>query len=490
MATTDIPIHLDINQDRANRRRSNSQSQVVATPKISGIKSRDPGNLNPANLNPGSGPTKRKQVQYFVTLTSLNDTFVTRHISVPYFPDTRKLGRPTGSKIKPDVTNGFFDSRVLSRNHAIMYIDPASGKLMLKDLGSSNGTYVNNVKLDTDAVEIKMGDNICFGFNIQVGINHKQISCKVENISIMNDVTPKGFDNVISPADSAEFKHYQYIQDLYNKISIHNRKKDLKETSKKSINFESALFSDINPEIEENLLGLHTKANNGIFKNSGSSTSTNLENSISQLINCSAKLKQQTNSLVAMESFLSSYKSKLDKLNDEYIEQQINKKFNRLNDEISNEKSLNEKLMSEFKYFRDDNFKKLKKLEEKIYLLKDEKLQLNKKIKQLDNEIDLINVNTSSLKPPNETRKLSLSEVEDEVKESETKELTETDLLKLLGIETSADSTDLSLTDTKADQDRLAQIDEDTDLRYQHNYAFLAVLGLIFAYMIHHSVSQ
>lgn len=396
---------------RNNRRRSNSRSQVVATPNLSsfGVQglaangSVRETNENNNLFNEFSGdsspihpkmavedPKKRKQVQYFVTLSSLNETFAQKHLSVPYYPDTRKLGRPTGAKIKPDVTNGFFDSRVLSRNHAAMYVDGNSGKLMLKDLGSSNGTFVNDRKLDTEPVEIKVGDDICFGFNIQVGINHKQINAKVENINVMNDILkPSGGSSEFQLSknmDPAEYKHYQYIQELYNKVKA--SAEDEKTIDKKShqrgdASFETALFSDVNPDIEENLLGLYTKANNGIFKNSGTSSTSKLESSINILVNCLTRIKQQNNSLSSLEEFLESYKSKLNDLNDSYLKHQYDTKLSETIELIEQEKSSQEKLKAELKVVKDENYKKTKKLEEKVFKLKDDKQSLNKQITEL-----------------------------------------------------------------------------------------------------------
>lgn len=450
MSKTDIRINLDLSTDRldvltpfmddvsnkqksltnnsqsqsialkSNRRRSNSQSQVVSTPNLTGLNERSNNSSRDIVI------PKRKQVQYFVTLVSLNDTFVTRHISIPYFPETRKLGRPSGTKVKPDVTNGFFDSRVLSRNHAIMYVDPTNSKLMLKDLGSSNGTFVNNKKLETEPVEIKLGDNICFGFNIQVGISHKQINCKVENINIMSDlVSSKDQDLLNSPIDSVEYKHYQFIQDLYNKISIQNRKSELNESSKKSVNFETALFSDINPEIEENLLGLHTRANNGIFKNSGTSSSIKLENSMNLLIDCFTKLKQQNHSLNSIETFLVNYSKKLQQINEKYLNEQMEAQYKELNDKLSQQELERDKLITDFEKFRSENFKKIKKFEEKIYTLNSEKQKLNKTINELTEKLEeqqkkdnmsspLAPEANESSEPSTPNKKLSLNDLDDQ----------------------------------------------------------------------------
>ncbi|ODQ80171.1 hypothetical protein BABINDRAFT_35456, partial [Babjeviella inositovora NRRL Y-12698] len=120
---------------------------------------------------------------YILTLTSLNDTFLEKNLAIPFAPDSLKLGRPAGSKVLPKKDNGFFDSRVLSRNHASFQVDPASGKICITDLGSSNGTFINGDKI-VEPHEVKIGDQIDLGFDIEMTQNHKKISAVVENIQL------------------------------------------------------------------------------------------------------------------------------------------------------------------------------------------------------------------------------------------------------------------------------------------------------------------
>jgi len=63
----------------------------------------------------------------------------------------------------------------VSRSHARVYTE--SGKLMLKDLGSRNGTQLNNEPLpgwrsgkESEPVEIMENSNVKFGFNTRVRI--------------------------------------------------------------------------------------------------------------------------------------------------------------------------------------------------------------------------------------------------------------------------------------------------------------------------------
>ncbi|XP_055351378.1 sarcolemmal membrane-associated protein-like [Paramacrobiotus metropolitanus] len=55
-----------------------------------------------------------------------------------------KIGRAVAN-CKPNVDNGFFNCKVLSRNHALLWYE--DGKFYLQDTQSSNGTFVNTQKL-------------------------------------------------------------------------------------------------------------------------------------------------------------------------------------------------------------------------------------------------------------------------------------------------------------------------------------------------------
>lgn len=390
MNNTYLPIHLEAPQtslknqsngnkvspsnEVVNRRRSNSQSQVISTPTT--------------QIRPKEIPHKRNKVLYFVTLTPLNDTFVKKHLLVPYFPETRKLGRPAGSKVKPDITNGFFDSRVLSRSHAAMFIG-VNGKLMLKDLGSSNGTYINEERIGADPVEIKIGDVIYLGFNIQADTNHKQISAKVENINIMQNFYTS------SPAittsldvknqhtmDTPEFKHYNFIQDIISKIP--NSKDGTNESKEIDLSFDNALFGDINPNIEDTLLGLNNNGNCGIFNNAQITTASSMDNAIKVLRINLLKIKQQNNTLVTLEEFLTNYQSRLNELNSNFLKNELESKALDIEKQIEEEKSLTQKTKDKHKAYKTETSQMMDQLRQEISVLMDEKESLNKRINEMD----------------------------------------------------------------------------------------------------------
>ncbi|KAI8616437.1 hypothetical protein BC830DRAFT_1118083 [Chytriomyces sp. MP71] len=80
-----------------------------------------------------------------------------------------RIGRKVNVKSGPEPQNGIFDSKVLSRNHAEIWFE--NGKVWLKDVKSSNGTFINGLRLSEEGQasephEIKSGDAIEFGIDI------------------------------------------------------------------------------------------------------------------------------------------------------------------------------------------------------------------------------------------------------------------------------------------------------------------------------------
>ncbi|XP_065192084.1 sarcolemmal membrane-associated protein-like [Sycon ciliatum] len=79
-----------------------------------------------------------------------------------------KVGRSV-AKARPSTSNLIFDCKVLSRNHAVMWA--ADGQVFLRDTKSSNGTFVNNLRLSGTGEEsqekaLKDGDVIQFGVDV------------------------------------------------------------------------------------------------------------------------------------------------------------------------------------------------------------------------------------------------------------------------------------------------------------------------------------
>lgn len=130
-------------------------------------------------------PNENTPVLY---LTPMNGTFERKTISVPFYPDVLRIGRQTNNKTVPTSTNGYFDSKVLSRQHAEIWAD-RTGKIWIRDVKSSNGTFVNGQRLsqenkDSDPHELKEQDMLELGIDIvsedQKTVVHHKVAARVE----------------------------------------------------------------------------------------------------------------------------------------------------------------------------------------------------------------------------------------------------------------------------------------------------------------------
>jgi pSer/pThr/pTyr-binding forkhead associated (FHA) protein len=131
----------------------------------------------------------------------LNGTFEKKHITVPYMPEVLRIGRQTNAKTIPTPVNGYFDSKVLSRQHAEIWAD-RRGKIWIRDIKSSNGTFVNGQRLspesrESEPHELRENDALDLGIDIvsedQKSIVHHKVSAKVEHAGVYN-TGPNIFD--------------------------------------------------------------------------------------------------------------------------------------------------------------------------------------------------------------------------------------------------------------------------------------------------------
>jgi hypothetical protein len=144
-------------------------------------------------------------------LLSLNGTFERKTIAVPFTPDSLRIGRQTNQKTIPTATNGFFDSKVLSRQHAEVYAE-RNGKIYIRDVKSSNGTFVNGTRLsqenrESEPHELQTGDHLELGIDIvsedQKTVVHHKVAAKVEHAGFMsssNNVLDMNFGD-LDPAN-------------------------------------------------------------------------------------------------------------------------------------------------------------------------------------------------------------------------------------------------------------------------------------------------
>ncbi|KAF9549058.1 hypothetical protein EC957_005050 [Mortierella hygrophila] len=136
-----------------------------------------------------------------LVLEPINDTFVLKSLDLPDQVKV-KIGRQTGVTTAPHPSNGYFDSKVLSRVHAEVWSE--AGKVYIRDLKSSNGTFLNGKRLchentESEPFELNQNDGLEFGIDIMDengALLHEKVSCKIY-ISKMSYPTPGS-----SPQDS------------------------------------------------------------------------------------------------------------------------------------------------------------------------------------------------------------------------------------------------------------------------------------------------
>jgi FHA domain len=130
-------------------------------------------------------------------LLSMNGTFERKTIQVPFYPDSLRIGRQTNAKTVPTPSNGFFDSKVLSRQHAEIWAD-RNGKIWIRDVRSSNGTFVNGTRLsaenrDSEPHELQTQDHLELGIDIvsedQKTVVHHKVAAKVEHAGFLGPTT-------------------------------------------------------------------------------------------------------------------------------------------------------------------------------------------------------------------------------------------------------------------------------------------------------------
>ncbi|KIW45457.1 uncharacterized protein PV06_03849 [Exophiala oligosperma] len=127
-----------------------------------------------------------------LALLPMNGTFERKQINLPFFPEVLRIGRQTNAKTVPTPVNGYFDSKVLSRQHAEVWAD-RNGKVWIRDVKSSNGTFVNGQRLspenrESEPHELRQHDTLELGIDIvsedQKTIVHHKVSAKVEYVGL------------------------------------------------------------------------------------------------------------------------------------------------------------------------------------------------------------------------------------------------------------------------------------------------------------------
>lgn len=235
----------------------------------------------------------RDKIIFLVIATSLNETFDRKALTVPEFPNVLKLGRPNSSQKAPNATNGYFDSRVISREHAELYVK--DGRVFIRDCNSSNGTFVNDEKLTTER-ELVMEDVVNLGVDIDNDKNkhqhHRKISLFIENV--LTIPIEEGLDPTT------------LVNDVLKKNERNIKGKDDLLGS-----LDAVLFGDINNEIQDLAMGLDQDILTGIFVNNNIGTNSTLIQTVKTLITQIHMENLNNLKLASIENFLQNYKEQL-----------------------------------------------------------------------------------------------------------------------------------------------------------------------------------
>ncbi|CDK28409.1 unnamed protein product [Kuraishia capsulata CBS 1993] len=252
-------------------------------------------------------------------------------LNVPVFPETLKIGRQNGPKVPNKITDGYFDSRVLSRTHAELYIK--DNLLYLRDLKSSNGTFVNDDKLvPLQEYQLKLEDKIDLGTTLENQLTHKKITCRVAELKL---VGLDDYDSIIKSSKSPSSVESEKLE-LFNGVLdslifgdvIDEQDDPVLEAMLKELTDQDLGISPVGPE--------EVKApaqNQELVQNLNIKSSSKVEDVIRKLILMINNENLQHQKLSSIANFLTDYTQSIPR---------TNKKDNDVAERLALEKSMKE----------------------------------------------------------------------------------------------------------------------------------------------------
>lgn len=106
-----------------------------------------------------------------IVLTPIVDGSPSRNFTLDANNNVMSIGRASKRDQKgrtPAGDNGWFDSRVMSRDHAEIIFQETNKTIQVEDLGSTHGTWLNNMRLHVhQPAHIFNGDILRFGIDVE-----------------------------------------------------------------------------------------------------------------------------------------------------------------------------------------------------------------------------------------------------------------------------------------------------------------------------------
>ena len=308
------------------------------------------------------------------------------------------------------------NNNTVSKDHAILEFDE-DFNCIIKDLNSSNGTYVNGQKLKTVPLKLRTGDKIKFG--------KYDIEYIFESANMLNDtkteqeITMKLSENINEQNEQKEEISHTETNNIIKdgKISLVNENelsypKMNHFQNNKNIIYSFGNSNGMNYDSEQNLINknIHNKLNNKNQTNfeNNNKINNNEDEIVEQYTNNSNVYNKNSNNYLINNEYeyknqFEQFEKKIEILEKEKedMKELINektiklKKLNNLFDELNEEYSkLNSKYNSLISYSSDIQ-KKLEKANEEISELKlknnlNEENNLNELLNQKDNIISIM----------------------------------------------------------------------------------------------------
>ena len=331
------------------------------------------------------------------------------------------------------------NNNTVSKDHAILEFDE-DFNCIIKDLNSSNGTYVNGQKLKTVPLKLRSGDKIKFG--------KYDIEYIFESANMLNDtkteqeITMKLSENINEQNEQKEEISHTETNNIIKdgKISLVNENelsypKMNHFQNNKNIIYSFGNSNGMNYDSEQNLINknIHNKLNNKNQTNfeNNNKINNNEDEIVEQYTNNSNVYNKNSNNYLINNEYeyknqFEQFEKKIEILEKEKedMKELINektiklKKLNNLFDELNEEYSkLNSKYNSLISYSSDIQ-KKLEKANEEISELKlknnlNEENNLNELLNQKDNIISIMQNEINYYKELCNKKGISLNNQED-----------------------------------------------------------------------------
>lgn len=241
-----IPANQQPPKSILSRKSLPTDNSSLAKPKIvtNGNSNNNNGGANNINNNNANGnsnflqsnntgfpvPNLKKFVHVVRLISPEQPDEYLKVLNIPIYPDTLKIGRQNTPKTSNKITDGYFDSRVLSRNHAELFIK--DNQLYIRDLKSSNGTFINDTKLEPyKDYKLSINDKIDLGTTLESQMAHKKITCIIKEFDY---ISLKKFDTL--------------VEEINNKDDLITKKMELFNNT-----FDALLFGEI---VDDIVLGI------------------------------------------------------------------------------------------------------------------------------------------------------------------------------------------------------------------------------------------